>query len=212
MTARGQIADIAARLQKIDWSQRGLPLEEIKLERPEIDMTVLTRDSRRLLFQFYWQGDSLVDQQSGRLLQTKLDGLRRHVISQLVALAAKTQNAKAARPALRQTGAVRPADENFVAAISPTGRRLAIAYSRSRNLMLWDVASNKFVARNTEGGQLEQIIFSPNGEILLGAARVQPTAPMSAEHWEIRRFAAGSDAAITHSSKQIRVWRFSDRE
>lgn len=76
VTSPPSVANFLGHLERIDWAQQGVPLEQVQLIAP--DITLIVRDDSGVLreYAFYWEGSSFVDGVTNRLLETDVTGLR----------------------------------------------------------------------------------------------------------------------------------------
>ena len=72
-------ARIVSALRKLDWSQDGQNLAEIRMTMPDVDIVIENAAGKVSKYQFYWRGDSLLDQDTSRLLTTDVSALRKLV-------------------------------------------------------------------------------------------------------------------------------------
>jgi hypothetical protein len=79
-------------LGRIDWSQKGIGLEQVQLFAPDIELTVREKSGTHRDYAFYWEGTSFVDGVSNRLLEADVTRLRLMVIDTLVRHTAELQS------------------------------------------------------------------------------------------------------------------------
>ena len=96
--SRPHVANVLGQLGRIDWSQKGVGLETIRLIAPDIELTVREKSGIHRDYAFYWEGTAFVDNVTNRLLEADVRQLRLVVIDILVRHVA-AQQAKPAPPA-----------------------------------------------------------------------------------------------------------------
>jgi hypothetical protein len=76
ITSQPNVANFLGHLERIDWAQPGVPLEQVQLIAPDITLTVREDSGVLREYAFYWEGSSFVDGVTNRLLETDVTGLR----------------------------------------------------------------------------------------------------------------------------------------
>lgn len=78
------VSNTIARLKKIDWSQKGVGLERVRIIQPDVELTVVEKSGKQHRYEFYWRGKSFIDRDSNRLLQVDTEFFRIDVIGEII--------------------------------------------------------------------------------------------------------------------------------
>lgn len=176
MTAAAKIADLLARLGRIDFSQAGIHLENASIVAPDIELVLNEKTGRQQRYSFYWNNDSFIDGVTITMFEADVAGLREFVVRELVQRCAAT--------ALQLRSTVSTDDQRFVAALSLDGRLCVVSYPQIRELVLWNVDEQRILRQGLALGNVQHLAFLSGRRKLVCLREVhRPAQPSSA--WEL---------------------------